>query len=586
MKKHGKVHKLMSVLIAAIMIVGMAPAVTAAASAAENFKIDWDKETKMGGSGELQQWSVVKNNEGYYVYMELPPEKAETINIEYDDTSKNQSSNCSINYTNYGWQGPHLSNSWNGAIEGASITVKTDDAKQYAECFIPNSYFSGSDFTLKCGGSTINSANIKNIDGSSEESTEPTTEPTESTTEPTQAAYEDIIIDGKFDDWEAVPKYDVDEGKGWHTVDQMAMVWDGDWVYLYLMTESSNYDAITGIGDWNNGQYAITTDLGRVIYIQPRKDLTVGGVDDAIVKVSAADGSPVTGENNKHYGKHPFKWEIAIPASILVDKDTGLDKYKETISFGIYLKEPTITGVANIESNTGNKEFEKIEYDGSYNDWAYYPHTAIEYSTQGSHEHVVDGEAALYADGETLYGHVVTEMPQHLAEKGGEFTQAVTIKINDNEKLEFAPRFIAVDENGNINWNPTLSGLQNGTYEFYIVSLDAEGKSENINNITNEKDTIYGKMTVTIKDGRDECEWQMDIPKLAKHLRPNVEGTVITEIDPSDIKTISARYGRIGDEWVTTAGASTGPIAGIILCLGVVGGVLLYRKKRLGKKAA
>lgn len=71
MKKHDKVHKLMSVLIAALMIVGMAPVVTVAASAAENFKIDWNKETKMGGSGDLQQWSVVKNNEGYYIYFKL-----------------------------------------------------------------------------------------------------------------------------------------------------------------------------------------------------------------------------------------------------------------------------------------------------------------------------------------------------------------------------------------------------------------------------------------------------------------------------------------------------------------------------------
>lgn len=525
--------------------------------------------------------------------MELPPEKAGTIIIEYDDTSKNQSSNSSINYTNYGWRGPHLANSWNGTIEGASTIVKTDGTKQYAECFIPNSYFSGSDFTLKCGGSTINSANIKNIDGSSEESTEPTTkstepttEPTEPTTEPTQAAYEGIVIDGKFDDWEAVPKCDVNENKGWDTVDQMAMVWDGDWIYLYFMAAGTdqgwavtgNWDSVCGGGPKNNGQYAITTDLDRTITIQLANSNgvpTVAGVSGAKVAV-----------NNKSWDKAPHMWEVAIPADVLVDKDTGKDKYKDSISFGFYQVEPIITGVSNLQDGDNeDKTFNGIKYDGEYEDWSYYPHSVIQHATSGTQENVVDAEAALYAEGDTLYGHVVTNMPAHLQEAGQEFTEGITIKINDDEKLEFAPRFIAVDENGNINWNPQRQGLSNGTYEFYIVSLDAPGTSKNINDLK-PGDTIYGRMLVTIQEGRNECEWEMDIEKLASHLRPNVSGTEITKIDPSDIKTISAQYIRIGNEWVTTAGTSTGPIVGIILCLGVVGGVLLYRKKRLGKKAA
>lgn len=576
MRKHCKVHKLMSVLIIALMIVGMMPVMASADTG--QFKVDWDNVGKMSGNETLQQWAVAKNNDGYYVYMEVPSNSTEApyIDIEYAGSDKYHYPCNQIIYGNNS-----AVNAWWGNISGSSVVTSSDSSKKYIELFVPNSFIAEDEFVMKSGGNSISSASIKNIDSSSDKSAEPTTKPTE----PTQAAYEGIVIDGSFDDWEAVPKYDVDEGKGWHTVDQMAMVWDDDYIYIYLMTESGDYGAITGIGDWDNGQYAITTDLGRVIYIQPKRDLTVGGVDGAMVRVSRADDSPIN-TNGQEWGNSPYKWEIAIPASILVDKDTGLDKYKETISFGIYLKEPTITGVANIKSNTNNKEFEKIKYDGSYNDWAYYPHTAIEYSTQGSHEHVVDGEAALYADGDTLYGHVVTEMPQHLEEKGGEFTQAVTIKINDDEKLEFAPRFITVDENGNINWDPTLSGLENGDYEFYIVSTDCWHTSSNINNL-NSMDTIYGKMKVTIKDGRDECEWEMDIEKLAKHLR-DVEagGSNLTSIDPSDIKTISARYGRIGDEWVTTAGTSTGPIVGIILCFGVVGGVLLYRKKRLGKKAA
>lgn len=400
-----------------------------------------------------------------------------------------------------------------------------------------------------------------------------------------QPAYEKIEIDGNFDDWAAVPKYDVDEGKGWDTVDQVAMVWDGDMIYLYFMASGTdqgwavtgNWDSVCGGGPHNNGQYMIKTDLGNEILIQ-LKNLNgkpvVDGISDAQVSV-----------NNTAWDKAPHMWEVAIPASVLVDKKSGDDLYTNTISFGFYQVEPIIKNVANLQGGDNDKTFNGISCDGEYEDWSYYPHQTIQYATSGTNENMVDSKGAVYADGDTLYSHAVTTMPAHLEEAGGEFTQAVTIKINDDTNLEFAPRFIAVDVAGNINWDPPRQGLADGTYEFYMVSLDAPGSSKNINELT-PGDEIYGKMKVTIEEDNNECEWEMDIPMLANHLRPNVEGTVITEIDPSDIKKISVQYGRLGQQWITTAGTSTGPIVGIILCLGVVGGVLLYRKKRLGKKAA
>ena len=84
-------------------------------------------------------------------------------------------------------------------------------------------------------------------------------------------------------------------------------------------------------------------------------------------------------------------------------------------------------------------------------------------------------------------------MPQHLQEAGGEFTAAVTIAFNQKQSdlqngtydrsMTFSPRFVTVDANGTINWNPQLLGLAEGTYEYYIASADAWHTSTNINNL-------------------------------------------------------------------------------------------------------
>ena len=378
------------------------------------------------------------------------------------------------------------------------------------------------------------------------------------------APYSGIVIDGDFSDWDSVAKVDVDEGKGWSTVDRMAMVWDGDWVYLYFETSSDDYAAVTGAGDWNNGQYAITTDLGNQTLVQLQRGPAVAGIDGAQVAV-----------NNTEWGKAPHKWEVAIPAS-------KLGNYSKTISFGIYQKDPAITGVANLQAfdDDADHTFNGIVYDGKYDDWTYYPHTTIQYATAGTGAHEVDSSGALYADSTTLYGHVQTTMPAHLAEAGGEFTSAVSIKINDDEDLMLTPRFIAVDADGNINWNPQLSGLAEGTYEFYLVSTTCNGNSKNINDLQGD-DVVYGRAMITIGAEKDEMEYAIDIDTLANHLHAGWgQAKDDTSIDGNSIKKFSAQYGRLGQEWVSTAGTSTGPVLGLGLCLATVGGTYAHRRRR------
>ena len=70
---------------------------------------------------------------------------------------------------------------------------------------------------------------------------------------------------------------------------------------------------------------------------------------------------------------------------------------------------------------------------------------------------------------------------------------------------------------------------------------------------------------------QDECEFYLDLEKVAKKFG----------CDASDFKRIDAQFGRLGQQWITTAGASSGAWLGLILCVGVTAGVLVYQKKKV-----
>ncbi len=563
----------------------------AVASFQDSFDIDWSEIPSYTGVGNVTSWSVACGDGGYYFYVIGNQYSAGEIVVKNADGSSIQDQKRELVFAP---DATSVKNGYWGQIEGSDMAVQQIGETKHYEAFVPDSAFPMDGFQLICGDSVVKSEDIPAVDsstGGTNPSTEPfpnpstepfpnpSTEPSpKPSTEPTVPAdYNGIVIDGNFDDWSAVTKTDVNENKGWNTVDHIAMVWDGDYIYLYFDAMGTydpqakafvgNWTSVCGGGPHNNGQYAITTDLGNQLLIQLKNDNgkpAVGGIDNATVAV-----------NNKDWNKAPHCWEVRIPAS-------KLPAYKDTISFGLYQVDPLIKDVADLQGSSGGT-FNGVVIDGKYEEWEYYPHTTIQYATSGTHENVIDARGALWNDSGKLYAHAETTMPAHLQEAGGEFTQAVTIKINDSTDLEFALRFIAVDADGNINWDPPRSGLADGEYEYYIVSLDAPGTSKNINDLTSG-DEIYGRMKVTVGDTMDSCEWEMDVEKLAAHLRHNAEGTVITEIDPSDIKTVSVQWGRLGQKWVTTAGTSTGTIGGILLCVGMCSvPVVLISKKRKGQ---
>ncbi len=401
------------------------------------------------------------------------------------------------------------------------------------------------------------------------------------------AGYSGISIDGDFSDWENVQKY-----PGANGINEVAFVFDGDYMYIYIDEPTQAFSA-TWSGSHSNGKFTIVTDLGyeTLFQLTQENNGSVSGVDGA-----------TWAHSDTTWGLPGYYWEIAIPT-------TNLQPYNETVSFGHYLAESMyVSDVANLASDAGQEgregeeggvtetggeggettvdnpsgSFDGIVYDGSYDDWTYYPHDVIEYATAGTHEEVVDAQAALYSVDGILFGHVVTYMQQHLAEAGGEYTSAVTIQVNNDWGTSFYPEMVLVDGAGNINYTPQLSGLPQGSYEFYMIDSQGWKNATNISEWTDPNspycgtNAVYGKMLINVGPSKDDMEYWIDIPTLMAKFG----------MDAGDAKVLSAQYGRIGQQWVTTAGTSSGPIVGVVLCMSVVAcSMIRKRRMEVGKAA-
>jgi len=475
----------------------------------------------------VAKWAVMQDDDYVYFYVQqnggneyyLP---ISNTNIDIKYASGQGGSNTQIRFT---YMMQEFKNAWYGDITGVKKAyAPSKEANKYEiEFAIPKSFFSEDDYTITYGGTSVKSSDIKHV----KDHEQPT---------PTAAVYQGITIDGTFTDWDSISKKKIDD----RWIEETAAVFDGDYLYLYVK-EKENGSA-TGAGERGNGKYTIYTDLGRHTTFQIRKDY-IEGIDGAKVSYS-----------NKRY-------EIAIPAS-------ALRQYKDTISFGYYMRDDMLLDdIANLKEDTEtDKTFNKIVYDGKYSDWDYYPHQLIQYSTSGGTGN--DAEAALYVEGTTLFGHVLSML--HMNEK--EF-QPFALRLNENDETTMGLRLVTVDKNGNINKDCKINNLDAGTYEYYLWDLNSGSSATNIND---DDAPIYGRMYLTVRqtaDGKsisDEMEFEVDLEKLAKHF----------DLDPTDLKMIQAKYINIGNEWVSIAGTSTGTWMGISLCGLSVLAVLWFRRKR------
>ena len=410
----------------------------------------------------------------------------------------------------------------------------------FIEFALPLEMFNGKEIaSIGFGGSNVDFGSIQQFSGVVTET-------------PVQPVYTGISNDGTFNDWAAVTKVDVTDPNG--EIVQAAMVWDGDGLHVYIRERDGGM--ASHAGSHGNGKFTIKTDLGHEYVFQLNSDGTVSGLG---------------GITGIHIGA---EWEITIPGS-------ELPGYLNTVDLALYEGATLVPGIANKQGTEYVSEFAGVTYDGKYEDWKDYGHETIQYATAGSQASVIDGKGAVYWGEDKIYAHVYTAMPEHLQEGGGEFTSAVTFVFNsDNpqndignyQAVTLKPRFVTVDENGNINWNPNRTNLEPGhTYEFYVADLSAWGASQNINNLVDVSDTLYGKMRMTIGvDGKDEMEMYLDTNLVAAKYG----------ISADELKKVDAQFGRIGQKWISHAGVSSGPVHGIILCVGVVGAVYFVRKRK------
>lgn len=385
------------------------------------------------------------------------------------------------------------------------------------------------------------------------------------------ALYSGIQIDGDFSDWAAIDKvYDFNTN-----LTEAAMIWDHDYVYLYLKEGVNHPDGwemyegnIHAATPYSNGNFCIETNTGyksSVIVQGPNSGSVTAKVNDTYVDIA--------------YKKHTY--EIAIPVELLKgynDKTSSLNLgtmggWNDTPNYivtGVNHWNPdagTTGGGENQDKDDNNSDlYDKttyIKYDYDFSDWDDYPHQTIDYSTGGSHG--ADAEGALYSDGEYLYGHI-KYYGGYYPDIFGFFELAINEKYHHTLYLNAR----AVDNDGSILWNYNTSNLKPGSYEFHIYGAETiDGGAW---------DTDYGVLYIELqKHGRLNAEFRLDQSKIAHYYK----------CDQTDIKSLDMRFIRIGYKWISCAGTSTGPILGMAISgFAVLGSMWFYnRKKKKGTAA-
>lgn len=483
----------------------------------------------------ISKWAAVKDDTYVYFYIQLNggneyglPIDNTYISIAYADGTQDRTTQ--IRFTGMLF----LKDAFYGDIEGVTAVYGSslEKDKYEVEVCIPQTFFANSDFVLTYCGVSLSSQDITSLYTLGEMEKE-------------DAVYDGITIDGSFLDWDAVEKTSVDDG----SIIETAVVFDGDWIYIYIK-DVGNY-AATYDGERSSGTYELLTDTGR------RTSFKLG-----TTQVEGVAGALVQYSNNQY--------EIAIPKS-------ELKEFRTELSFGyLYNDTPMISHITPLYGG-GNitESFSGITLDGNFGDWRDYEHSLIEYSTNGALGSDADG--ALYIEDTTLYGHVQTY--RYADEKNPYEPFTLFFNFDDEKAVSF--RFITIDENGIINWNPEIS-YANESKAYYLVDVRGWSNAstrEELEDTDYYGNKILGKAYMKRASGSDtEIEYAIDLKTLADYVSNN-DGVYSFDLDETDMKTIQAYYVNIGSQRITIAGTSSGAWLGILLAVAVVG-VGLFSQKR------
>ncbi len=372
----------------------------------------------------------------------------------------------------------------------------------------------------------------------------------------------EIAVDGDFSDWDSVAKTEIGDDR----LNSVAFILDGDYMYVYV-DACENWTAYMA-GEHYNGKYTVTTDLGYQMIFQLQ-------AENNVPVISGVDGATVA-YSDLTYGKDSYCYEIAIPVS-------QLPTYIDKVSFGFYLQEPVINDVQNQTPEEPKADpQDNISCDGAFDDWTYYPHPVIYYGTTDEGDTYVEGQAAMYTDGEKVHAHVYSAMQTHVDNNGQDLVTGLTVTVNSNKADEngentFIPQLVTLNSDGTINYNPDFSNLSEGVYEFYVIDMQG-WKDEGVGlDYWSDPDTywyggnaLYGKAYVSVQPSKCEMELELDVETLANKF----------DVEAEEMKLFSAQFAAIGSQQVSCAGASSGAWLGIVISVAVVGAVWLARRRK------
>lgn len=398
-------------------------------------------------------------------------------------------------------------------------------------------------------------------------------------------AYSGITIDGDFSDWDSVVKYDAPNDPNQPAVNQCSIIWDGDYIYIYLDEVQQN--SASWAGPNHNGNFNIKTDIGEVLMIAVHNN----GVEGNTVEVtnpktntylSSTNGGLEVAFNSEYsvWGA-PTLTEIKIPSSVL-------PQYSSTINFGYYEGDNIICDVADAsqlshgdpDPDTPTPEPTEAPYndgtgiviDGDYYDWDYYPVTTIEYDTAGTLNDYADAKGSIYSSDGIAKVHCVANYFEYADtgyDEGAEFLQVTVIFGYTHSKLIA----VAIDDNGNLDWSTTEVREQSkGTHKYALFYFADSRQTTNISDI-NPQDHYLGDMYVTVGDYQDETEFWFDVGALAE----------CAGVDPSDCGRIKVHFHRVGKRMLECSGVSTGPVFVALLSTVAAGSYLTLNRRK--KKA-
>lgn len=490
-----------------------------------------------------------------------------------------------INIEGFGYVYAHYSNSTKEPIVMDNKDKYIGNEAQYSfrdegtgsgifnEVKIPLSYIGGKK-SVTFAGTAVSAASIQDLKNVKNVDWNPDDVDVIDGKEKEKETYNGIKIDGKFDDWKN-SNVNMTNVSGNTNLSKAAAVWDGTNLYIYLKENDKEKDG-------NLVKNLLSTESGFTIQTDKNQKtlftLKEGGKGQFYVGLGK-DAKREAGASVR-YNNHEY--EICITNSLI----KGVTADTKKLTFASHTASGDMSIIRNIENlkgveKKGNKrpliDTSLIKYDGDFSEWEKYPKK----NKMGKGGVVAEYNAYYKEDGENPFTHKKEGVIiGHFKTKNKEIARAWLstgkITINGNGKSKV---LIARCEQGNALLMPsktfdTVCGVkgrlakQNHKNDyrnsFTLVDSKIANAGIRMKSLKKWQPHYLGKMQGTIdKNGDIEMEYVVPMKEFA--------GNGKITVDVPHIGTVEI------------AGASTGAILGILLAFAVVGGVLLYRKKKEGE---